>query len=75
MVITFSAVSRPIYTVLKKLNLTQQKQTTREQSGKNTQKSKPKSKENLNRKPPVNFKNCSYVYVCITVHKCRAQKR
>ena len=47
--------------VLNKLNLTQRKQTTREQNGKTVtqnEKSKPKSEENLNQQ--VSFKNCLY---------------
>jgi len=39
--------SQSLGLVLKKLNLTQQKQTTREQNGKKTQKNKPKSNLNL----------------------------
>jgi len=65
--------SQSLGLVLKKLNLTQQKQTISKQNGKNT-KSKPESKENLNlNKPTVNFKNCSYMREHITVHNCHTQ--
>ena len=53
--------------VLKKLNLTQQKQTTLEQSeqnGTNTQKKTPESTENLNQQSIL---RTAYIRVCISV--------
>jgi len=62
-----NSIKASLSLVLKKLNLTQQKQTTLEQSeqnGTNTQKKKPESTENLNQQSIL---RTAYIRVCISV--------
>jgi len=73
--------SQSLGVVLKKLNLTQQKQTTQEPNGlsetRKTHKTPNLNKRTENKpepKPTLIVENCSCVsYVCIIVHNCRTQ--